>query len=153
MAVGGFNIPVRIKTDLTSAKTGEQIVRTVMIRGNRRGPIRVSGPAWVENRSIVGLGAFDSREGKKVTLTLLVIDPPSEGLQVSETICDPEAIKVTLAPDESFKRTVSRYFLTFEYPAGSPRVTRGEELPGKVKLKTNHPKAPEMDFQVLFTAY
>ncbi|HTI51463.1 MAG TPA: DUF1573 domain-containing protein [Planctomycetaceae bacterium] len=154
MPVGEFNVPLKIKTDLTYP-SGAPVEPEVMIRGNRQGPIRISGEKiWIANRSTVAMGTFESQEGKKVELTMIVLQAPPEGLQILEggLTCDPEELRVTLAPDDKFKHKVSRYFLKIEYPPGSPRTIRADANPGKIKLRTNHPLAPEVELQVMFNA-
>jgi hypothetical protein len=154
MPVGEFTVPLTIKTDLKTID-GDPAEQQVMIRGNRNGPIRISSEkSWVANRSTVVLGTFDSLAGRKVVLTMVVLQPPPEGLKFSEAgvTCDPPELVVTLAPDEKSKGKIARYLLTIEYPPGAPRINRSETQPGKIKLHTNHPLAPEVDLQVVFIA-
>jgi hypothetical protein len=154
MPVGEFNVPLTIKTDLKTVD-GAPAEQQVMIRGNRQGPIRISSEkSWVANRSTVVLGTFDSLEGRKVVLTMVVLQPPAEGLKFTEAgvTSDPPELVVSLAPDEKSKGKIARYLLTIEYPPGAPRINRSENNPGKIKLHTNHPLAPEVELQVMFIA-
>jgi hypothetical protein len=154
MPVGEFNVPLTIKTDLKSID-GDSAEQQVIIRGNRQGPIRISSEkSWVANRSTVVLGTFDAQVGKKVVLTMIVLQPPPEGLKLAEggAICDPPDLVVSLTPDEKAKGKIARYLLTIEFPPGAARSNRSETNPGKIKLRTNHPLAPEVDLQVMFIA-
>lgn len=151
--VGAFSFPVRLHTDLTAPNSGEPIVVDAFVTGQRRGPIRILGSRWIENRSAIGFGQFDAQEGRKVTLTLIPKDEPAEGLQVTDVICQPKELRVSLALDEKSKTTPHRYALTVEYPAGAPRATFSDEHPAQIELRTNHATAPVLIFKVLFTAY
>ncbi|MSR58266.1 MAG: DUF1573 domain-containing protein [Planctomycetaceae bacterium] len=151
--VGAFSVPVKVRTDLKTKKTGEMIVIDALVTGHRRGPIRIRGLEWAETYSSVSLGQFDSKVGKTVTLSLMAKDEPSEGLQFTEIVCDPDFMKVKLERDESYQQAPRRYHLTIEYPPGSPRAYRRDVNPGRIKIKSNHPAAPEINLQVFLNAF
>lgn len=154
--VGAFSIPFTIKTDLI-AKSGAPIEIPVTIRGSRRGPIRILGTEWVSEFGAISMGAFDAAAGRSVTLKVVVLQPPADGLKVDEAgiVCDPKELRVRLVPDESAKPTTAaaRFLLTVEYPPGSPRLSRRNENPGSIKIPTNHPSAGNMEFAVHFAAH
>lgn len=154
MSVGGFNFPLKIATDLVS-QTGSPVEIGVTIRGSRRGPIRIVGKEWVPELGVIALGSFDVGTGKSVTLKAVALQPPPEGLKVNDDdiICDPKELKVRIVPDEKAKQGAGRFLLTVEYPPGAPRATRREEQPARVKIRTNHPGASELEFMVYFSAF
>lgn len=153
IAVGGFNFPLTIKTDQRTL-AGDPLDLTVTIVGSRQGPMRILGPEWVPEYGAIAMGSFDVGTGKSVTLKAVALRPPPEGLKVNESdiICDPKELRVKVVPDEKAK-AAGRYLLTVEYPPGSPRVERRQENPARVKFRTNHPQASEMEFIVFFAAY
>jgi hypothetical protein len=155
--IGAFSVPLTIKTDLpgraADGSLGDAMQVEVTISGHRRGPLRVIGREWDEDRMAIALGSFDATEGRKLTLLVFVRGAPAEGLKLTEPAqCNPEALQVKLAPDERATGKQSRYLLTLEYPAGSPRVTYLKDHPATVHLHTNHPAANQVDLQVFFSA-
>ncbi|MFN0052756.1 MAG: DUF1573 domain-containing protein [Planctomycetales bacterium] len=152
MPIGRFIIPIRIKTDLRIKKTGEPVETTVMLTGQRRGPIRLIGNQWFEEKGGIVLGSFNAIEGKKIELLLTSKDEPEEGLKLLGSESDPEQLRVSLEPAGGSGK-IRRYTLSVEYPPESPRVIRREEDPAKIRIKTNHPGAPEIEFGVYFSAF
>jgi hypothetical protein len=157
MPVGEFKIPLTIKTDLLQRDSQGELKKPieidVLISGHRRGPIKVIGKEWIEDRMAIAMGSFEASAGKKVTLPLFVRGS-SEDLQLTEPpLCEPADLKVTLERDEKSKGTHMRYLLSVEYPAGAPRARYPEESPAKVRLRMNHPGAEEIDFAVYFNAF
>jgi hypothetical protein len=99
------------------------------------------------------MGSFDAKTGKKVTLPLFVLGSGAGNFRLIESPqCDPQALQVTLAPDEKSNGKPVRFFLTLEYPPGAPRTTHRAENPGKVRLRTNLPGAPEINLAVILAA-
>jgi len=156
--VGPFTFPLKIKTDLPGRKPdgtfGEAMGSEVLITGHRRGPFRIVGGAnWDEKSMTVIMGSFDAKAGKKLTLPVFVRGAGAEDFRLLETPeCDPQALQVTLVPDERSKGKQGRFLLTLEYPAGAPRVSHRKENPGKVRLHTNLPGATEFQLTVLLAA-
>jgi hypothetical protein len=157
MPVGAFKFPLTIKTDLLQRDSQGELTKPmdidVLISGHRRGPIKVIGTEWIEDRMGVAMGSFDAAVGKKVTLPLFV-HGATENMKLTEPpVCDPPALKVTLARDEKSKGPHARFLLGVEYPAGSPRAHYTDEKPATVKLRLNQPGAEEFDLTVYFNAY
>jgi hypothetical protein len=156
--IGPFTFPLKIKTNLPLRKAdgtfGEGMATEVLVTGHRRGPIRImGGPYWDEKSMTVTMGSFDAKTGKKVTLPLFVRGAGSEDFRLIEsTECDPQALQVTLEHDQNSKGKQSRFLLTVEYPAGAPRTSHRTDNPGKVRLRTNLPGAPEITFSVVLAA-
>lgn len=150
MNVGGFSFPLTIKTDLKDT-SGVPSDVTVTLRGSRPGPFKIVGTEWFPEIGTIAMGSFDAVVGRSVTVKAVAMQPPPEGLKVDEAdiVCDPKELKVRIAPDEN---KPNRFLLTVEYPPGAPRTVRREEKPARVKVRTNHPKAPEFEFMVYFAA-
>jgi hypothetical protein len=156
MPVGSFAFPLKIKTDIPSKKVeGRFEELNVLVVGARQGPIRLLGREWVEEKVAFVLPTFSAREGKKFSVRMFVRKPPPDGFRILESTSDPEFLKFIVVPDESAKKADNRrYLLTIEFPPGTPRMTRREEEgPATVKLKTNHPEAAELEYQVYFGTY
>jgi len=155
--VGPFAFPLTIRTDIPDRnKEGEiegQTSVDVLVSGVRRGPIRILGREWTEERMAISLGQFTSAEGKTATLMMLVRGAPEEGFRVTEgPVCDPKELKATIEADEKSTAKQARLRLKLEYPAGGPRVRRGEDKPATIRFRTNHPYAPEVELRVYLTA-
>jgi hypothetical protein len=157
LPLGTFNFPLSIKTDLPARSAdgtlGKEMEIDVTLGGYRRGPLRVVGRDWDEERMAVLLGSFNASDGKQVTLMLFARGAPDEGLQLTEpAVCSPEELRVTLSPDPKATGKLVRYLLAVEYPAGAPRATFLKDHPASVRLRTNHPAAREIELQVFFNA-
>lgn len=157
MPVGAFTFPLRIHTNVPERKAdstlGDNAVIPVTINGYRRGPIRVMGEAYSEADGLITLGNFDARDGRSVLLSLLVRGAPEEGFRFDAVECDPAILQVTLDPDAKLQGAARRFKLTVAFPAGGERMTRRNEAMGSIKVKTNHPEAPVLDFKVQFSAF
>lgn len=156
LPVGAYAVPFRIKTDLKSKKTGEPLEYPLFLWGTRRGPFHIVAPPtlFVEDKGIISLGVFSAEKGKKVTMQLLAKGVPEEGLRIEDKEVRPASLKVDLVADESFKSPASKkYRLEIEFPPSKVRpIEFGEETPGLIKLRTNHPTAPDMQFKVFISA-
>lgn len=156
MAVGRFELPLTIKTDVQetdeSGKLTAPIAITVTVSGNHEGPIQILGPSWNEEQMTVVVGTFDSAAGKKVTLNLFAAGVPSDGLKILNVESIPKELKVTLQPDPRIKGKKSAYLLNFEFPPGTARTLVDDDGVGSVKLQTNHPHAPKIDFRIRYRA-
>ena len=159
MPMGAFRIPMIIKTDvmerISDGSLGNKPIEfEVLVAGVRRGPIQPIGPQWIDDKMAISLGQFDAAAGKKVTVPVFVKSPPEEGFRLTApTVCTPDALKFEIQRDEKFTGSHPRYFLTVEYPAGSPRAVHREADPARIRLQTNHPHAREVEFMVYFSAY
>ncbi|HBH52094.1 MAG TPA: hypothetical protein DDY91_09395, partial [Planctomycetaceae bacterium] len=157
MPVGSFSFPIRIHTNTqerqSDGQLGEKAIVNVTVAGRREGPIRMLGPAYLPESSTIALGSFSCTDGRSVKLTMLVRGAPEEGLQFSEVVSDPESLKVELIPEAKGAGNAKRYTLVVQAPPNGPRLTRRDENPAEIRIKTNHPEAPEMNLKVQFTAY
>jgi hypothetical protein len=147
-----------IKTDLpersADGSLGKPMEFEILIEGVHRGPFQPVGREWLEDKMAISLGLFDSTEGKKVKLILIVKNPPEEGLRLTAPPdCSPQHLKCEIERDEKATGSRARYFLTVEYPAGSPRVVHRDADPARIRLQTNHPQGREFEFLVVFSAY
>jgi hypothetical protein len=155
--LGAFRFPLAIKTDVPERNLdgtlGKPIELEVLVSGERRGPLRIVGREWDENQMAIAMGAFKAAEGRKLSLMVFVRDAPAEGLRLTEApVCQPAALKASLAPDPKAPEKQSRYLLTLEYPPGAPRALFLKGQSASVRLRTNHPEAPEMNLQVYLNA-
>jgi len=157
MPVGSFSFPIRIHTNSQERQTdgtlGDKAIVNVSVAGRREGPIRLLGPAYLPENSTVALGSFSSNDGKSVKLTMLVRGAPEEGLKFTEIVSDPDSLKLELIPEAKGAGNAKRYTLVVQAPPNGPRLTRRDENPAEIRIKTNHPEAPEMNLKVHFTAY
>lgn len=162
--VGSFSYPITIKTGVPhrlpedkakepGAAPPPNTEMKVMITGQRRGPIRMLGTDWIEEKMVANLGGFSHTMGKKITLSMLVATPPAEGLKLEAPVSDPAFLKAEFEPQENFKGSARMYRVHLEVPPGSPPTNRTASNLARVKVRTNHPLAPEIQFDVSFNAY
>lgn len=160
MPIGSFLLPLRLvtnaqerKADGTLGSIEDPAVLDVRIIGRREGPIRILGASYLAEEGTVVLGNFSAEEGKSVTLTLLVRGAPEEGFRIRSVESDPEFLEVQVDTEGKAVGAARRYNMTFRVPPGKPRAGRRAENPARVKLQTNLPDAPEMEFPVHFASY
>jgi hypothetical protein len=158
MQMGSFSIPVTIKTDVPDksehAVPGKLVNFDILISGVRRGPIRFAGPDWYDEKMGITMGSFKSTAGKQVAVPVFVRNPPAEGFQLTKPPeITPPDLQVELVRDEKSQGKSQRFTLKLNYPAGAPRGEHRGANPGKIRLWTNHPKAPEIEIVVFLNAY
>ncbi len=158
MQNGAFAIPITIKTNVPEKSEpggpGKLFEFNVLISGVRRGPIRFAGPEWIEDKMAIRFGSFEASAGHQLLVPMFVRNPPAEGFQLTkapETI--PADLKVELIREDKSEGKTQRYFLKLDYPAGAPRVEHRTQDPGKIRLFTNHPHAPEIEVVVYLAAF
>ncbi len=130
----------------------------VAFTGTRSGPVQIrsgtNGILWSPEESVLRLGRFPAKEGKKAKLVVFVKKAEQE-LEISEAKLDPPFLKYEFHKDELFKGTgMSRYEILLEVPAtGVPLSLGGGDRSGSVILQTNHPEAKTIKFDVEFTSF
>lgn len=135
---------------------GEERVFPIRVEGSRAGPfviLATPGVDWRPSAMGVRLGRFQRSEGKSASLMLLVSELGERELEIEQVEARPEFIKVSLQRDPDATLEMAgrkRYKLTFEVPPGSPPGTRLGDKVAKVKIRTNHPVASEMEFSLAF---
>jgi len=156
MPVGQFAIPLKIHTDVPERRPdgslGDPAVLAVRVTGRREGPLRIMGQAWMEEVQAVVLGTFDATQGRATRLALHVYVPDEFDFQFQGTEVDPNVLQIDIARDANFKGKGRRYFLSLAYPAGGPLMDRQLENAATVRLLTNHPEIPALEFRVTFNA-
>jgi hypothetical protein len=167
--VGPFNIPLTLKTDVPQRlpeaegdgkgkpeSKPESIPSTeikVVLRGHRRGPVRMLGREWIDEKMVASMGGFSHQTGKKIMLSMLVTGVPAEGLKLEQPETEPSLLKVSFEPQEDFKGEAKMYHVHLEVPPNSPIMNRTADHLARVKVRSNHPRAPEIMFDVSFHAY
>lgn len=129
----------------------------VSFTGSRSGPVQILGTAgilWSPEESVVRLGRFPAKAGKKAKLVVLIKKSEQE-LEITEAKLDPPLLKYEFRKDESFNAPVlNKYELVLEVPAGgSPLSLGGGQRTGTVVLQTNHPEAKTIRFDLEFTSF
>lgn len=149
--VGSFNGLLTVKTDVNGGKE-----YSVEVSALRVGPIKVlpaKGIKWFPDRQLVFLDRFGAETGKSADLFLFVrgMDAPFEW-EIVET--DPAWLEVEIVRGEGKVDLANqRFVLKLNVPPGSPPVARTGNNPGLIRLKTNHPEVPELEFKLHFISY
>lgn len=132
--------------------------QTVKIEGTRLGPIQVlpmPGTQWNPATMSVNLGRFSAAEGASASVMLFVGAMPAGQTFAMESFeSSVEGISVSLEPmagqssnaEESVKR--QRFKMTFTASPGIAPQTRRAADAAKITVKTNHPEASDVHFQV-----
>lgn len=163
----GYKITVTLSPDCPPGKffetlefkvnRGNNVAMKIGVSATREGPIKVvttNAGIWVGSQTSLRMGQFDKEDGHKSTMVLVTRSADLEGeLKILEAETNPRFLKVELEPFPGNSETASRYKLHVEVPAGIPPTRRGSTNPAFVKLRTNHPKGENFDFEVSFNAF
>ncbi len=127
----------------------------IQVSGNHTGPIRIVptfGVHWNPENMVLSLGEFSAKKGKTVSLSLFV-EGIDETLKITDQTIEPDYLKFEIKKDEKFEsKTKQRYELIFSVPAGIPTVSFGKGNRANITLKTNHPNAKIIQFNIQFVA-
>ncbi len=130
----------------------------IIFSGHRAGPIQIlatTGAAWSVEESLLRLGRFPAKEGKKIRMMLFVKkEKESQDFKIEEAKIDPPVIKYELTKDTKFQGAGREKFdLLLEVPAGSAPVSLGAQNRGKITLTTNHPEAKEIRLEIEMASF
>src|SRR5690606_13600556 len=112
------------------------------------------GRQWFRRVLRLDLGQFPAAEGRDGWYKLIVADmPEGETFQVSDIQSSNESVTATIEPSKAPQTSTRQFFVvTFQVKPGiRPGSYKNDDMV-KVVLKTNHPYAPEIKFQVVFQA-
>jgi hypothetical protein len=143
MPVGAFKERVTVKTTI---KNHEEF--QFEISGTRAGPFNVVGPGWISSLQVLRMGRVPSDAGKVVKLSLFSAerDPP---LEVAVESIDPPVLNATVDRkmlDEAAARL--QFIVNLEVPRGAVPARYSDDHLIHVRLKTNHPEAEAVSFDV-----
>lgn len=130
---------------------------SVSFMGTRSGPVQILGTpgiGWSPEDSILRMGRFPAKTGKKAKLVVFVKKMEQE-LEITEAKLDPPQLKYEFHKDEKFNAPGrNKYEIIVEVPAdGVPLSLGGGERAGSVVLQTNHPEAKTIKFDLEFTSF
>jgi len=149
LPLGSFRQTIRIKTSYGDAAEIE-----VAINGTVVGDISLFGPDWNAERGVLTIGTVNASEGAERTLLLIVRGDYRKGVKLEEIRSDPDLLQVEVGqPQEVEERPLVQVPLTIRVPKGSPPASYlGSDLAGlgRITIKTNHPKVPELIIYVRF---
>ncbi len=152
LPVGRFRENVTIRTDVAEGGRSEL---TCEIAGTCRGPIQflpTPGVNWDPVRLALDLGQFPAAKGAEASVRLFVSGLKDEELKFEAVDGTVPGVEVSLRRESGGTGGArQRYLMTFRVPPGSPAVHRNKEA-AKIRIRTNHPEAREMNFYVQFVA-
>ena len=118
----------------------------IELQANRPGPIQISGPSFDPKLLYLELRSFSAKVGKLGRLNLRATGMTEE-FHFLEVQPDDERLEVTLEPNAE----VSGLFrLNVRIKPGLPPAARTGPNAAIVRVKTNHPRAPNLKFYVDF---
>ncbi|MCE9526337.1 MAG: DUF1573 domain-containing protein [Planctomycetales bacterium] len=168
LPAGSFSFPVKIETDVKEVRDdgviGPEVTLNLEVTGSRNGPFTFqSGAAanrqanWINDRRLIALERFEELKGGRRGLPFYVRNCPADGLQFLSQTCDcsSKALKLSLEPIEPSKGKFRGYMLIIDYPPGPDKnlPNDGGNIGCRVRLKTNHPDAPEFDLLLYYTIF
>lgn len=150
-AIGKFRESLSIETSIPDTPP-----MVVMFEGNRAGPVQILGTpgiSWSPEDSLLRLGRFPAKEGKKARL-LVFIKKSEEPWEVTGSKITPSFLKYELIKDDKFKGAGrDRFDLMLEVPAGQAPLSLSGEDTGSLILETNHPEAKTIKIALDFTSF
>ncbi|MFM8222379.1 MAG: DUF1573 domain-containing protein, partial [Planctomycetaceae bacterium] len=159
MPVGEFRYPIKVLTNIPGPRrlnTGEpgdpETLITLQVIGRRRGPFKLAGQGWFADRNLMTLGTFESRVGVKRRFLLLCEDAGVADLEVLAIETADGGVKFEAKKDPRFKGKGTKWELEVEFPAGAPPETHQDPQTIPVRIRTNHPRAPDLEFVLDYTA-
>ena len=144
LPVGAFEQTVLLKTNCKEAPTIE-----IPVHGRIIGEIRVvGGRGWFEDRGVLSLGRIRSRDGAQRTVFIRAGGQHYKKVHLEPVEKVPDLLQLKLEEpkvDDDSRVSVTR--LTIQIPKGCRPVDHwgwDKERLGRITLRTNHPKAPEL---------
>ncbi len=140
---GPFTGSVTLKTN---HKKGDV---KIPIDGIRVGPIGINHAQYQSAKAELHMGRFKSEEGKELMVRAFM-EPFGEELKITGVESEPKHLKfsATLKKDAKITSASKEYYeLTVQVPPGLPKG--GYPVPPLLKIKTNHPEAPELVIKLM----
>jgi len=148
---GPFRQTIRLHTNVPSKP-----VVSIPVEGRVVGEIDVVGPGWdAESRSLV-LGTVAGDEGIERRLWLIARGPARHRVRFEVAEVDPPQLQVEVQADRVREVNRGRSVQTpmvVRIPPGTRAMNRlggAQAEPGRIVLRTNHPKLPELRIPVRF---
>ncbi len=146
--LGPFGGSLKLETTLENTK-----MITVPILGWVEGDISVYGPGWVAQGGLLKMGTFQSKQGKKMRLTMAVRGPYAQTTRFEVDRTDPPELKVTFGEPREMGDQLMHVPLFVEIPAGTrPMVRLGEpaSTDAEIVLRSTHPVSTVVRLRVQF---
>ncbi|MCR9199376.1 MAG: DUF1573 domain-containing protein [Planctomycetaceae bacterium] len=163
----GYKIVINVSPDVPPGKfsdnvelkvnRGDNLSMRIGVAATREGPIKVvtsSGGIWVGSKTSLRMGTFDKDEGHESVMVLVTRADSIEGeLEILEVETRPHFLEVELEPFPARSEVARRYKLHVRIPPGIAKTRMGSSNPAIIKLRTNHPKSENFNFEVTFNAF
>ncbi|MCY2964807.1 MAG: DUF1573 domain-containing protein [Planctomycetota bacterium] len=158
MPVGTFDFPIILHTDIPDVTQRDRVGGTtgvdvtVNVTGRRKGPFRIIGKGWYEERDLLSLGTFPAATGRSQKYLFFCEDAAHRDIQIQKIESDADPLKFELRKDEDFKGRGAKFELVVTFPPGENPTSRRESNAATVRILTDHPTCPEIAFICEYTA-
>ena len=143
---GEFRDAIRIKA-APAGRPEEAAEFELPLRGKTLKRFAIVGP-FTENDALL-IGQVPQGAGKTMHLSIKVRDEDLS-LPIQSIRCEPSFLKVFVEPhQEANLATPGLYDLSIEVPADAPACQYMGNPQGSIRIATNHPRVPEIKFQVM----
>ncbi len=120
----------------------------LQIQGSVDGRVALFG-AKVDSNGVLRLGLMQEGDSVHATMVMKISDErPALAVRRIET--EPEFMHVRITPYKGPSATVGLYRVEVEIPAQAPSCNYMGEQAGIIRLKTDHPKLPVIEWKVEF---
>lgn len=161
LKLGKIEEKVTVHTDIEEAKeipfeiTGQFAGPITALPYRPPGAKTSNNVTYVRELLNINLGRFPASEGGKGWYKLVVAEmPKGEEFEITEIESSLDKVTATVKPISAPPQVKDRQFrvVTFEVEPGVAPRTYHRKKSVKIKMKTNHPRAPELKFYVEFIA-
>ncbi len=149
LPLGPFRGTIRLKTDASDLPEV-----TMPVKGTVVSEITVLGSDWVDTAAVLRLGTLTAEQSIRKTLFIKVGGSRPEEVEFEVAEVSPSFLQVRLGERTSPSGGHAAITpIEIEIPAGSPPCNHlgpKRDSMGKIRLKTTHPTAKELDIYVQF---
>ncbi|QDU87486.1 hypothetical protein Pla175_08480 [Pirellulimonas nuda] len=146
LPLGYFSETVTLKTDLEDLPEVSPYALAHV-----EGDFSIRGPLFNQEASLLSLGVVSGSVGTATKMLIVLRGEHADALTLEVAEVDPAEIEVSLGEIEHPKPGLAHVRMEVRVPPGSPPVIRfGNDQTeyGEVRLKTNHPDSPVVNFRV-----
>jgi hypothetical protein len=146
---GSFRQRIVFKTKSKSVPTVE-----LPVYGMVTGDIVIAGRGWDSHTGVVTMGTVNSSRGTVWPLVVVARGPHAKDVKLETVNVVPGALEIALAPTVHMsQRELAQTRLTISIPPGTQPATHlglGQGDLGRITLRTNLPRQPELEIKVRF---
>jgi hypothetical protein len=161
-ARSGYRVRIALPADMADGRFAESVDFAARPAGSAEGPRGLELPiqgsvdgrvtvfgAKIDSNGVLRLGVMQAGQCARETMVMKVSDE-RPALVVHRIETEPDFMHVRISPYKDPSATVGLYRLEVEIPAQAPPGNYMGERAGIIRLKTDHPRLPVIEWKVDF---